>query len=58
VHPAYEFWDDDFTREVPERLERGEIDIHAQKLFSSDTTIRNKGQQTAYSLGNPCLEVN
>ena len=27
-HPTYEFWDEDFVREAPERLERNEIAIH------------------------------
>ena len=57
VHLAYEFLDEDFVREVPERLERGEITIRASKLFSSDMIIKNNGQPMAYSLGNPHPKV-
>jgi hypothetical protein len=57
VHLAYKFWDEDFIREVPERLERDEITIHTSKLFLSNTTIKNKGQPMAYNLGNPHPKV-
>lgn len=52
MNPAYEFWEEDFIREAPERLEKGKIAIRAQKLFTLDTMLKNKGQQMAYSLGN------
>ena len=57
VHLAYEFSDEDFVREAPERLERGKIAIHASKLFSSDTMIKNKGQPMAHNMGNPHPKV-
>ena len=54
MHPAYEFWDDDFVRKASERLQRSKkIAVRASKLFLSDTIIRNKGQAMAYNLGNP-----
>jgi hypothetical protein len=53
VHPVYEFWDEDFVQEAPERLERSEFVVCASKLFASDRIIKNKGQLMAYSLGNP-----
>ena len=53
VHPTYEFYDEDFVREAPERLERSEFAVCASKFFASNTIIKNKGQPMAYSLGNP-----
>lgn len=57
THFGFKFWDDAFSQEVPEKMEKLELAIQTSKLFDGSMKISNKGKQKPYSLAYPWPEV-
>lgn len=57
VHPTYEYRDEDFAREAPEKLMNEKIGEWASKFFMANTMLGNRHQQRPYSFSHPCLQV-